>query len=98
MKYLCLGFLILDFLAFLALVGRDQVPISAPDQGSSPEATPESCGPEQARAEPVAAVRSSAGIQWFATWETGLREARRTGQPILLIAAAPHCGGVSGMW
>lgn len=38
------------------------------------------------------------GIQWFATWESGLREAQRTGRPILLVAAAPHCGGVSGIW
>jgi hypothetical protein len=39
-----------------------------------------------------------AGIQWFATWETGLKEAQRTGRPILLVSAAPHCSGVSGVW
>ena len=38
------------------------------------------------------------GIAWFATWESGLREAQRTGKPILLVAAAPHCAGVSGVW
>jgi hypothetical protein len=38
------------------------------------------------------------GIQWFATWESGLREARRTGRPLLLVSAAPHCAGVSGTW
>ena len=38
------------------------------------------------------------GIPWFATWESGLREAQRTGKPILLVAAAPHCAGVSGIW
>ena len=41
---------------------------------------------------------SPAGIQWYATWESGLREARRTGRPILLVSAAPHCAGVSGCW
>ncbi len=41
---------------------------------------------------------AAAGIAWFATWESGLREARRTGRPILLVSAAPHCAGVSGIW
>lgn len=41
---------------------------------------------------------AAAGIQWFATWESGLKEARRTGKPILLVSAAPHCAGVSGIW
>jgi hypothetical protein len=39
-----------------------------------------------------------AGIQWFATWESGLCEAQRTAKPILLVSAAPHCAGVSGIW
>lgn len=38
------------------------------------------------------------GIQWFATWEAGQAEAARTGRPILLVSAAPHCAGVSGIW
>ena len=38
------------------------------------------------------------GIQWFATLEIGLAEAKRTGKPILFVSAAPHCGGVPGMW
>ncbi len=38
------------------------------------------------------------GIQWFATWESGRVEAARTGRPILLVSAAPHCAGVSGVW
>jgi hypothetical protein len=40
----------------------------------------------------------SAFIQWFATWNSGLAEAQRSGRPILLVAAAPHCAGVSGTW
>lgn len=43
-------------------------------------------------------VLPAAGIQWFATLESGLREARRSGRPILLVSAAPHCGGVPGVW
>jgi len=39
-----------------------------------------------------------ARIQWFGTWEQGQEEAARTGRPILLTSAAPHCGGMSGMW
>lgn len=37
-------------------------------------------------------------VQWFATLERGLAEAKRTGKPILFLTAAPHCGGVSGIW
>jgi Spy/CpxP family protein refolding chaperone len=40
----------------------------------------------------------SGAIQWFATWESGIREARRSGRPILLVSAAPHCAGVPGVW
>lgn len=43
-------------------------------------------------------VSSPAAIQWFGTWEQGLAEARRTGRPILLTAAAPQCRGISGIW
>lgn len=49
----------------------------------------------EAGAQPAS---QASGIQWYATWESGLREAQRTGRPILLISAAPHCAGVSGMW
>lgn len=38
------------------------------------------------------------GIQWFGTLDRGLQEAQRTGRPILFLAAAPHCGGISGIW
>jgi hypothetical protein len=41
---------------------------------------------------------SAGGIQWFATLESGLRVARQGGRPILLVAAAPHCAGVPGIW
>jgi len=43
-------------------------------------------------------AQPAAGIAWYATLDSGLREAKRTGKPILLIAAAPHCAGVSGIW
>ena len=39
-----------------------------------------------------------AGIAWYSTWEQGIRVARSTGRPILLLAAAPHCHGISGLW
>lgn len=41
---------------------------------------------------------ASRGIPWFATWASGQRESQRTGRPILLVAGAPHCAGVSGVW
>lgn len=50
--------------------------------------------------EQVVAPKVPAGvqIQWFATLDRGLAEAKRTGKPILFVSAAPHCAGVSGMW
>jgi hypothetical protein len=37
-------------------------------------------------------------IAWFGTWKEGVAEAKRSHRPILLIAAAPHCHNVSGIW
>lgn len=37
-------------------------------------------------------------IAWFGTWKGGLEVAKKTGRPILLIAAAPHCHGTPGIW
>ena len=51
--------------------------------------------PEQAA---VPQVPEGVQIQWFATLDRGLAEAKRTGKPILFVSAAPHCAGVSGMW
>ena len=42
--------------------------------------------------------RPAGGIQWFATLDSARAEAKRTGRPILLVSAAPHCSGVSGIW
>jgi hypothetical protein len=46
---------------------------------------------------PTAAVDKE-GVSWFANWQDGLNEAKRTNRPILLVSAAPHCAGVSGTW
>lgn len=40
----------------------------------------------------------SGGIQWFSTWQSAKAEAARTGRPILLVSAAPHCAGIPGIW
>ena len=37
-------------------------------------------------------------VAWFGTLEAGLAEAKRTQRPILLVAAAPHCQNVPGIW
>jgi hypothetical protein len=37
-------------------------------------------------------------IAWHGTWEGGLAVAQKTGRPILLISAAPHCHGTPGIW
>jgi hypothetical protein len=48
--------------------------------------------------EPQAAVKAEGGIAWFTSLDSGLKEAKRSGLPILLVSAAPHCAGVPGIW
>lgn len=38
------------------------------------------------------------GIKWYTTWETGLAEAKRSGRPIMFVAAATQCHGISGVF
>ncbi len=45
-----------------------------------------------------ASADDSAKVIWYSTLESGLAEAKRSVRPILLISAAPHCTGVSGIW
>jgi len=44
------------------------------------------------------ALASEPAIGWIPTWDQALAEAKLTNKPILLIAAAPSCGGVPGVW
>jgi hypothetical protein len=58
--------------------------------------------PDKKSSQPRPAMDSKlqkpAQIQWYASLDGGLKEAQRTGFPILLLSAAPHCAGVSGTW
>lgn len=38
------------------------------------------------------------GIHWYTTWETAQAEAKRSGRPIMFVAAATQCRGVSGVF
>lgn len=40
----------------------------------------------------------SAGIAWYPILEDGLAEAKRTNKPILFMAVASQCGGISGVF
>ena len=44
------------------------------------------------------AVVRQGGIAWYGTLTSALAEAKRTGKPILLVSAAPHCHSISGIW
>ena len=39
-----------------------------------------------------------AGIAWYTTWESAEAEAKRSGRPIMFVAAATQCRGVSGVF
>jgi hypothetical protein len=60
---------------------------AAPDKKSS-----------QPRPDMDSKLQKPSKIQWYASLDGGLKEAQRTGLPILLLSAAPHCAGVSGTW
>ncbi|MBM84074.1 MAG: hypothetical protein CMJ78_26270 [Planctomycetaceae bacterium] len=38
------------------------------------------------------------GIAWYTTWELAEAEAKRSGRPIMFVAAATQCRGVSGVF
>jgi len=69
---------------------RQERPPGRDDRDDRPEAPP----PDDGSRSEV----SAAEIAWYATLESGLREAQRTGRPILLVSGAPHCAGVPGVW
>lgn len=35
-------------------------------------------------------------VQWYTTWDSGLKEAKRSNRPIFFFAAAAQCGSISG--
>ena len=37
-------------------------------------------------------------IAWFGTMDSARAAAKKTGRPILLVAGAPHCRAVPGVW
>lgn len=39
-----------------------------------------------------------AGIAWLTTWETAEEEAARSNRPIMFVAAATQCHGISGVF
>ena len=39
-----------------------------------------------------------AGIAWYTTWESAAAEAKRSGRPIMFVAAATQCHGISGVF
>lgn len=64
------------------------------DGGDRPE-RPQRDGPPPSDEDQA---NAGAAIPWIPTWAAGKAEALRTGKPILLVSAAPHCAGVSGIW
>lgn len=80
--------------------GGDGPPRGNRKEGGGPPPDKNGPPPDKEDAEHAHASVSMphAGIQWFATWESGLAEAKATGRPILLVSAAPHCAGVPGIW
>ena len=66
------------------------------DGTAGPARTPDS-GPVSDRVSQKTSETADR-IAWFGTWDQALREATRSGRPILLVSAAPHCREVSGMW
>lgn len=78
---------------------RPRPPMGGPGgPGGVPGGPPDGPPPPRdiGKDEPLA--KGTGGIPWFATLDAGLAEAKRTGKPILFLSAAPHCGGIAGLW
>lgn len=59
------------------------------------------CGQGGPRPEDLGASKldlGEPGIAWYTTWETAQAEAKRSGRPIMFVAAATQCHGVSGVF
>ncbi len=54
--------------------------------------------PARPKGDDEARKNETGGIQWFSTLESARAEAAKTGRPILLVSAAPHCAGIPGIW
>ena len=64
----------------------------------TPAAPGEKAHPEKEEVAGEQAVARQGGIAWYGTLTSALAEAKRTGKPILLVSAAPHCHSISGIW
>ena len=72
-----------------AIAHQDEVSGPADKEGAAP-------GPENLAESP--AELGSAGIAWYPILKDGLAEAKRTNKPILFMAVASQCGGISGVF
>lgn len=80
---------IVYLMGILCGAGLLQAQQGAPRGGGGPR-------PEQLGENP--ADLGSAGVVWYPILEDGLAEARRTNKPIMFMAVASQCGGVSGVF
>lgn len=55
-------------------------------------------GPRPEQLGETPADLGSAGIAWYPILADGLAEAKRTNKPIMFMAVASQCGGVSGVF
>ena len=73
-------------------------PLGRPEKPRRPEEGAKPSRPDPVPAKDNASAKANSAIAWFATLERGLAEASRSGKPIFFLSAAPHCGGISGIW
>ena len=82
--------------------GKDGKGKEGKDKDGKGDKGKDGAAPDKKSSQPRPAMDSKlqkpAQIQWYASLDGGLKEAQRTGLPILLLSAAPHCAGVSGTW
>lgn len=55
-------------------------------------------GPKAVFSQTGSIVIGEPGIAWYCRWDTALAEAKRSQRPILFMAAAAQCSGVSGVF
>jgi Spy/CpxP family protein refolding chaperone len=69
-----------------------------PDRRDPPDGQDRRDPPENGTTAELKTSTADHAIQWFASLDSGLKEAQRSGKPIVLVSAAPHCAGIPGVW
>jgi len=78
--------------------GREGRPSRSHHEGRHNDGRPPRGGPKPMMMEEYTQDPGAQGIVWYPVLEDGVAEAKRSNRPMLFMAAASQCDGVSGVF